>query len=342
MNKRILCLCLALTLLCGCGKNNETEKQVKPTTSTTTTHTATTDSATTTAIADTITVTKATVQTTATSSTKSTTTTDFTTLTSIIATGSAATTTPTPSDEHIIFKATIRDNVQKQPISGITVTVFSDGGADPVGSAVTDPKGVVNIPMKKGNSYRVVLSTLPSGYEANADYRFSTNTVNITIRKAAVQNELDHSEAQYAEGKTMTDFTLTDTDGITYRLSALLQEKQLVILNFWYTTCEPCKLEFPYFEAAIEQYGDRMTLLAVDPIDSMNAIIALRNQLNAAADTSITFPMLPDTCKLSLGFSVSAYPVTVFIDASGRILKIHKGAFETESDFLTTISKFLP
>ena len=190
--------------------------------------------------------------------------------------------------------------------------------------------------MPQRNSYLVKLSNLPQGYEANETYRFGSNTVNITIRKAAVQNELDHSQAQYAEGKTMTDFALTDTDGNVYRLSELLKEKQLVVLDFWYTACEPCKLEFPFFESAIQNYGDNMALLAIDPIDSVNAIKALRDKLN------VTFPMMKDTCNLYLGFDITSYPVTVFIDANGRILEIHSGAFLTEADFLATVKKYLP
>ena len=79
-----------------------------------------------------------------------------------------------------------------------------------------------------------------------------------------------------------------------------------------------------------------MALLAIDPIDSVNAIKALRDKLN------VTFPMMKDTCNLYLGFDITSYPVTVFIDANGRILEIHSGAFLTEADFLATVKKYLP
>lgn len=208
-----------------------------------------------------------------------------------------------------------------------------------VGSGVTDSKGVARIPLGDYpiRSYRVTLSNLPDGYEAKSEYHFSSPTVNINIRKKAVQNEKDHSEAQYAVGKTMTNFTLTDTEGQVYQLSELLKTKQLVILDFWFATCEPCKEEFPFFEEATQQYGDQIALLAINPIDTMETIQSLRRRLLP----TITFPMLQDTCNLYLGFDVTAFPTTVLIDADGHIVKIHRGAFASQAAFFATIEQYL-
>ena len=89
------------------------------------------------------------------------------------------------------------------------------------------------------------------------------------------------------------------------RQIAKYRPKQLVILDFWYTTCEPCKMEFPYFESALQKYGDKISLLAINPINDNRAMAALRQQLNASSATAVTFPMLKDTCNLYLGFDVT-------------------------------------
>ena len=226
-------------------------------------------------------------------------------------------------------------------MANVHVTVYVNGNASPAGSGVTDRNGEARIPMVKGTSYRVILNNLPAGYESNAYYDFSSNTVNITIRKATIRNEKDHSEAHYEEGQTMTNFSLTDIDGDTYQLSSLLSQKQLVVLDFWYTTCEPCKSEFPYFEKAIQKYGDAFALLAINPINDDGAIRTLRQQLNASSNTAVTFPMMRDTCNLALGFEVSAYPTTVFIDPNGIILDIHVGTYANEAEFFKAIERYL-
>ena len=360
MRIKMLCLSVAiLFLLSGCGtQTNEQTSLDSATTSAATTTTITTstiasttnNTAETTSPATESSATASNGESIATESsqtshvaTSATTTASSTnaTQTATTTTSSTVTATSSTTPETITFKATVRENSQNKTVSGVTVTVYTNGNDTPVGSAVTDQSGVARISMTKANSYRVVLSNLPAGYEANEDYRFSANTVNITIRKAAVQNEADHSQAQYAVGKKMTNFTLTDTDGNIYTLYDLLKEKQLVVLDFWYTSCEPCKMEFPYFEAAVQKYGNKMQLLAIDPIDTVSAITRLRDQLNANSKTAVTFPMLRDTCKLYLGFSVSTYPTTVFIDANGVIVDIHIGAYPSESAFCSAVERYI-
>ena len=55
-----------------------------------------------------------------------------------------------------------------------------------------------------------------------------------------------------AAGSMATDFAVRDTDGRTFRLSDHLG-KEVVLLDFWSTFCEPCKAEFPRLRA---MYGE--------------------------------------------------------------------------------------
>ena len=346
MTKRILCLCLVLMLtLCGCGDNSTTngpspstsisnsstsDESIRTTASTvmsTSTETTSMSSYTTQEASTTLTTSSGTTHTTATANTSTTNTTH-------------STTTITSTRPITVFTATVRNNMG-QPVSGVTVSVWMSADLM-VGDAVTNARGVAQITLDRPyTSYLVKLSNIPNGYEANSEYHFSTTTVNITLRKAAVYNELDHSQAQYDVGKTMTNFALTDTNGNIYRLSDLLKEKKLVILDFWFATCQPCKKEFPFFETAVQTYGEDVALLAINPIDSLHTINALRNQLNANITTAITFPMLMDTCNLFLGFEVTNYPTTVFIDSTGRIMDIRIGTFPSKEALLSTIAQYL-
>ena len=361
MNKRLFCLCIALAfLLCGCN-SNETKENTSPhttiSTSASTAKTVGTTTANTTiysAVSQTtftedvsestlniVNSTTSTQSSTTKTNASNTTTSDTATIPS---TSQATTTAPTAGTTTaptlVTFTATVR-NDQRQTVSGVTVTVWADNDTL-LGHGVTDSKGVARFTLISGStSYRVKLSGLPTGYAADAEYRFTSATVNITIKKTAVQNEKDHSQAQYDEGRKMTDFSLTDIDGNTYRLSELLAQKQLIILDFWYTTCEPCKMEFPYFESALQKYGDKLSLLAINPINEEKAMKTLRQQLNASDKTAVTFPMMKDTCNLYLGFAVTSYPVTVFIDSNGVILDIHQGAYTSEKDFLAAVERYL-
>lgn len=235
----------------------------------------------------------------------------------------------------IPFQAKIRSDKQEL-LKGITVTVYVDNASTPAGSGTTDSKGVATVQLPlAGSSYLVVLSDVPAKYEAKESYTFSSTLVNLTLSTRPTLDPNDHSNAQYKVGNTMADFNLKDTDGNTYKLSSLLQSNDLIILDFWYVTCVPCKNEFPYFNAALDEYGDRITLLALDPIDDEAAIKKLRTELE------VSFPMLRDTVNLYQGFDVTAYPTTVFIDSSGKILNIHRGDYKSEASFLNDVERYL-
>ena len=51
------------------------------------------------------------------------------------------------------------------------------------------------------------------------------------------------------------DFTLKDTDGVTFSLSDYQKEGKIVILDFMFSTCEPCK---KLVENALEPYSKKM------------------------------------------------------------------------------------
>ena len=244
------------------------------------------------------------------------------------------TTTTTTQSPFVTFKATIRNAKNRLPISDVTVTVYVDEQDEVAGAAVTDTSGVVRISIKRASSYRVVLDNLPEGYSAKSEYLFSTPTVNIGVTPLASTD--DHSNAMYTVGSELLDFTLTDTDGNVYTLSELKKTNKLIILDFWYVDCTPCKEEFPFFQQAIDLYSEDVTLLAINPFDKQPAIENLRRQFD-----NINFPMMIDTCHLSQGFSAVSFPTTVFVDSDGHVLDIHVGAYSSVNTLIKDIEKYL-
>ncbi|MBQ9929283.1 MAG: redoxin domain-containing protein [Oscillospiraceae bacterium] len=238
-----------------------------------------------------------------------------------------------PDAAGVDFVATIRSD-EGVPLTGITVTVSTDTETK---SGTTDQSGKAKIPLHAGSSqYTVTLSGVPQEYQVQATYSFHNPQVTINLKTLPVRTDPnDHSKARYEEGDKMMDFTITDVDGNTYQLSRLLKENKLVILDFWYVSCNPCKQEFPYFEAALDAYGEDVVLLAVDPFYSAEDIRELRDEME------LTFPVFQDPLGLSGGFRVESYPTTVFIDSTGTIRKIHRGAFSDEDSFLRAVAAYL-
>ncbi len=230
---------------------------------------------------------------------------------------------PNKPVEPVDFTVTIR-NKSGNTVGDVTVTVYVDDSAKPAGNATTEANGKAVIHLMPGSSYKVVLSNLPSGYECKESYTFRSLTTNITLSTIPIMTPNDHSKAQYKVGSTMGDFTLTDTDGISYTLSELLKSKNAVILNFWYVNCSPCKAEFPYFEEAYKLYSDDIQLLTMSHLDTEEQIRSLR------AEMGMTFPMIRENIGFREGFGLTAYPTTVVIGKGGKILMIHTGSYKRD------------
>jgi peroxiredoxin len=221
------------------------------------------------------------------------------------------------------------------PVDGVTVELYI---ADALHSTAVSTGGRVTFTLKNHTgSYTLVLTQIPAGYKAQKDrYTYRSDSGAIVLDIVPVVYPDDHSKAAYKVGSTMGDFTVTDVDGKTYQLSRLLREKKLVILNFWYYTCAPCKAEFPYFNSIYQRYGDDIEILALNHFDSENQIRQLRSEMG------LTFPLATEHLGMQQGFDIKSYPVSVFIGSDGRILHIQKNVgFQSEVELDTIIRQML-
>ena len=133
---------------------------------------------------------------------------------------------------------------------------------------------------------------------------------------------------KFKRGDLFADMSVTTPDGTTYKISELLKEKKAVVLNFWFINCEPCRMEFPYMQAAYEKYQDDIEILAVNPEDGTDKSVSRYQQ-----DNGLTFPMAVTDIKWAQHLSINAYPTTIVIDRYGIISYVHTGMITTEEEF---------
>ena len=141
----------------------------------------------------------------------------------------------------------------------------------------------------------------------------------------------------YRLGDVMEDFTVTACDGRTVSLSALLKEKDMVLLNLWATWCGPCQREFPAMEAAYEQFQDRVAIVAlsIDPSDT-DAMIA-----SFVQEFGMTFYVGHDEYDFSAKFAQEGIPTSVIIDRNSIICYIECGSMPVKEQFTTLFDLFV-
>lgn len=128
-------------------------------------------------------------------------------------------------------------------------------------------------------------------------------------------------------GQKVQDFTVTTVEGEALRLSEILAEKELVVLNFWFADCPWCVKEFPVLELAYSRYREDVEVLALTPYDSKTTAAAF------AEDRSLSFPVATCYESFAQAFGVNGYPTSVFIDREGRVSLIHAGAITNAEVF---------
>ena len=92
------------------------------------------------------------------------------------------------------------------------------------------------------------------------------------------------------------------------------------VVNFWFSTCPPCRNEMPVLAAAAKKYEGKVTFIGIDPNDTVESASSF------LADNGVTYRNWLDTMGDQLAEAkVGSMPTTYFLDRSGRIVDIHAG-----------------
>ena len=216
-------------------------------------------------------------------------------------------------------------------LSGVDVYIYIGEDLENYGS--TNENGTVNFDLPVRNDYVVKISGAPKGYTVADGYSFTGNTADVVLTSSVIQDE-NLSGATLGLGDVMYDFTVTDAYGNKVTLSEMLEEKDMVLLNFWYTTCSWCITEFPYMEEAYQLYKDKVGIIALDPMDSATMIKPFQE------DMGLTFPMASCPTAWAATFGVQGYPTSVIIDRYGVICLVESGALPSLRAFTSIFEHF--
>jgi peroxiredoxin len=119
------------------------------------------------------------------------------------------------------------------------------------------------------------------------------------------------------------DFSASELAGKPFHLRDHLG-KEVIVLDFWATYCEPCKAEFPHLRSLYDQDKER-GLLVVGV--SMDGPETAADVLAFARRFELDFPVVldEDSRIASLYNPKKSMPLSVIIDRSGRIAVVREG-----------------
>lgn len=169
--------------------------------------------------------------------------------------------------------------------------------------------------------------TLKKGYTDN--FPAYVESIRSAITGDKDQAALKELEAKYAElkeankailkGMPAPEFTAVDVNGKEYKLSDFAGK--VVVLDFWFTGCVPCKMEMPYMEKIAESMkGEPIQFISMS-LDTGAQLLGLWKEMIKDAQGPVLNLNVPGGFKSELPkkFGIRSVPRIVIIDQQGKI-----------------------
>jgi len=116
------------------------------------------------------------------------------------------------------------------------------------------------------------------------------------------------------EGDLLPDSAVQNLQGDDVDIASLVG--QPMVINIWGSTCGPCKKELPDFAAAHLQFQDSVRFIGISYLPASD------REEGFARDRGVEYELLYDgTGEFIADVGIAAFPVTLFVDADGRIVR---------------------
>lgn len=154
-----------------------------------------------------------------------------------------------------------------------------------------------------------------------------TNDVDVNLNQPVTTQSATIGTNAINTGKKFSFAELVDN--ATGEKGTIAPAGKPMVVNFWFSTCEPCKREMPALSAASAKYGAVVDFIGINPNDTREMATVFLKKYN------ITYPTFLDDGTQLAKAGVVTLPTTFFLDSSGTIVARRTG--EITSDEIETI-----
>ncbi len=138
-------------------------------------------------------------------------------------------------------------------------------------------------------------------------------------RRAETRSRIESNAASLDIGVLAEDFTALDLNGTPVRFRDVLDEHELVLIDFWASWCGPCIIQFPHLKSLREQFHDRGFEIVGFSVDS-----DAEDWREASEEHAIPWLNLGDqkamTSPVPIQYGVTVLPLNYLIGSDRRIL----------------------
>jgi len=97
------------------------------------------------------------------------------------------------------------------------------------------------------------------------------------------------------------------------KLSLEALRGQVVVVDFWFIACPPCRVERPLLNAIVDEVGQRVRFIgfALDSPEKLNAFLK---------DNPFKFEIVAESQRVAGAFGIRSYPTHLLIDRRGNVI----------------------
>jgi thiol-disulfide isomerase/thioredoxin len=119
-------------------------------------------------------------------------------------------------------------------------------------------------------------------------------------------------------GYAAPNFKLRNLDGREVSLDQF--KGKVVLLDFWQTSCGPCRMTMPLLERLQKEFPKSMMLLAINLQEPASVVRDYMREQNIGSEV-----LLDEDGAIGSAYDVGAIPMQVLIDKEGKLRRVQIG-----------------
>ncbi|MFK7774710.1 MAG: redoxin domain-containing protein [Saprospiraceae bacterium] len=172
----------------------------------------------------------------------------------------------------------------------------------------------LNMPFGKVNYLAIKVELKPVDEEL---FQPSKEFQPITLKELQTKLMGRPAESAFENGAVLTTFDLENMDGQKVSLESL--KGKVVLINFWFINCPPCRMEIPDLnELKAEYAGKNVEFLAIT-FDSKKQVSEFLQKI------PFDFQILPHAHKVIETYGIQGFPTSVVINKEGKVVDSKMG-----------------
>lgn len=145
--------------------------------------------------------------------------------------------------------------------------------------------------------------------------RGSDDVDSVVLDQPGVYQEPGIAVNEDLAGSRLSQAVLETADGTAITVDDLLSRGRPVLINLWYSTCQPCKREMPALQAAFAEFGDRIDFIGINPQDSASTMTSF------ADEVGVGYELFRDpNGSFTVANGIATYPTTLLVSRDGLVI----------------------